>query len=152
RGVILRRCVGIEGHRALALGAFDQSGGAVGPLIADDLSDALRPGRASRRKQQNKGGEEHAMPGHVLHPMLAQCIWAPPSTTRVWPVMKSLSLEAKNTAAPVRSSGFCMRLSARSPLAAERFFISASSGFSCESVLPGAMQFTQILYSPSSLA
>jgi len=51
--------------------------------------------------------------------------------------MKSLSGEAKKTIAPTRSSGFCVRLSARSAAAAERILTMPSLGFSSESVLPG---------------
>ena len=42
-----------------------------------------------------------------------QCIKEPPSTTSVWPVMKSLSPEAKKISEPMRSSGSSSRLSAR---------------------------------------
>ena len=34
-----------------------------------------------------------------------QCITEPPSTTNVWPVMKSLSSDAKKATAPAMSSG-----------------------------------------------
>jgi hypothetical protein len=39
-----------------------------------------------------------------------QCICAPPSTTSVWPVMKSLSAAQRNTAAPPTSCGSSVRL------------------------------------------
>src|SRR5882762_5648952 len=77
---------------------------------------------------------------------------APPSTTRVCPVMKSLSDEAKKTIAPTRSSGFCVLLSARSSAAAARILTMPSSGFSSDSVLPGAMQLTQMPSLPTSHA
>src|SRR5206468_2521740 len=91
---------------------------------------------------------EAAAGAEDVHPLAGdleahQCMCAPPSTTSVWPVMKSLSEEAKNATAPTRSSGRCMRCSARVDAAAWRYLIRASSAFSSESVLPGAMQLTQ---------
>ncbi len=77
---------------------------------------------------------------------------APPSTTKVWPVMKSLSEEAKKATAPTRSSGFCMRASARVDAAAWRYFTTSSLAFYSDSVLPGAMQLTQMLSLPTSIA
>src|SRR5207244_10271916 len=81
-----------------------------------------------------------------------QCMHAPPSTTSVWPVMKSLSAEAKKATAPTRSSGVCMRCSALVEAAAWRYFTMSSPAFSSESVLPGAMQLTQMLSLPTSIA
>ena len=66
--------------------------------------------------------------------------------------MKSLSDEAKKAMAPTRSSGVCRRCSARVDAAACRYFTMASSGFSSLSVLPGAMQLTQMLSLPTSMA
>src|SRR5437868_14224503 len=40
-------------------------------------------------------------------------IHVPPSTLMVWPVRKSLSLEARNTTVPMRSSGYWSRFKAR---------------------------------------
>src|SRR6185437_7180673 len=44
---------------------------------------------------------------------LPQLLTDPPSTTSDWPVTKSLSLDARNTSAPNRSSGVSSRLKAR---------------------------------------
>jgi len=75
-----------------------------------------------------------------------------PSTTRVCPVMKSLSGEAKKNDRATRSSGFCRRLSARSAAAAERILMMPSARILLESVLPGATQLTQMPCCPSSCA
>ena len=53
---------------------------------------------------------------------------------------------------PTMSSGVCTRLSARSSFAAVRMRMTSSPGFASESVLPGAMQLTQMPCSPTSRA
>ena len=68
----------------------------------------------------------------------------PPSTLMVWPVMKSLSGEAKNNMAPTASSGTWTRFSARNPTDDCLNLIICSVGFSSDRVLPGARQFTLI--------
>ena len=42
---------------------------------------------------------------HWSQAVARRLLTAPPSTTSDWPVTKSLSLEARNTSAPSRSSG-----------------------------------------------
>src|ERR1700733_7432003 len=83
----------------------------------------------------------------------SQLLVAPPSTAMVWPVMKSLSAEARKTSVPNRSSGYSSRLSARRTMAGWRE-CSRWPGFSLItvslSVKPGARLLTQILCSPSS--
>src|SRR5262249_49327367 len=83
----------------------------------------------------------------------AQLIVAPPSITRVWPVMKSPALDPMNTAAPAISSGMPMRRSGEREVEAFRFSGLSHSALA-KSVLirPGAMQFTRILCLPYSQA
>src|SRR5579883_661237 len=80
-------------------------------------------------------------------------LFAPPSTAMVWPVMKSLSAEARNTSAPNKSSGYSSRLMARRAIDGPRE-CSMWPGFSfttvSDNVKPGASVLTQMLYSPSS--
>jgi peroxiredoxin Q/BCP len=59
---------------------------------AQVLSRRFAPARADLRSREAEGPR-------------SQFTVAPPSTTRVWPVMKSLSSEARKTTVPTRSSG-----------------------------------------------
>src|SRR5262249_197387 len=78
---------------------------------------------------------------------------APPSTAMVWPVMKSLSAEARNTSVPNRSSGRSSRLMARRWIAGS-LVVDTCPGLLVPplslSVKPGASVLTQMPCSPSS--
>src|SRR4249919_767331 len=84
--------------------------------------------------------------------VLLQLLTDPPSTTSDWPVTKSLSLDAKNTSAPSRSSGYASRLKAR------LFRTGMRSSSTCPlfsspvslRMKPGERELTAIPYSPSS--
>src|SRR5579872_2552767 len=88
---------------------FDRSSATAVRL--DRLPQCYRVGVAAGRGDSDSSTHLHHP---VLHLKLAdQCIAEPPSTRRVWPVMKSLSCEARKTSAPTRSSGVSSRFSAR---------------------------------------
>ena len=78
----------------------------------------------------------------------------PPSITTHWPVIKSLSGDARKSSAPTRSSGTWRLFNARVAVLAST---AASSKFSCVRTFslitrPGAKLLTQMLSSPTSRA
>ena len=77
----------------------------------------------------------------------------PPSTTRVWPVMKLPAREASSTATPATSSGSPRRRSGLMRAnAAARFSSAHSAREKRVRMIPGAMQLTRMLCGPHSTA
>src|SRR5262249_55972411 len=94
----------------------------------DDLSHLCPPRLLGRFRESL---EEWASPTlQAIPDYIYQCMVAPPSTTSVWPVTKSLSSDAKKITAPTRSAGSCTRGSARASIRAERMRMISSLGFS----------------------
>ncbi len=76
-------------------------------LLDQDAAHAAHAEIDRKREARRSGAGNDDLGIH------AQCIIFPPSTSSVWPVMKSLAGEDRNITAPTRSSGTCTRSMAR---------------------------------------